>query len=153
MMAMSSPEQMRIGTTDREAALTALQQHFTEGRLELDEFDDRSRRAAQAHTRAELADLFTDLPAPHPEFRSAPAVPQAPSWQQIRHRSTGPLGGPLFGRAGETAVKLAPLIAVALFFLVWHTWLVFLLVPITGAVVYGNRQGRARCGIGDRTTE
>jgi hypothetical protein len=145
MIRMSSPEQMRIGTSEREAASAALQQHFTEGRIDLDEFDERSLRAAQARTRAELTALFTDLPAPHPVFQPPTAGTQTPSWQQIRRHSTGPLGGPLFGRAGETAAKLAPLLAVALFFLVWHSWLVFLLVPITGAVVYGNRPSRSRC--------
>jgi hypothetical protein len=134
MMRMSSPDQMRIGTTEREAALTALQQHLAAGRLELDEFDERSRRAAEARTRSELAALFTDLPAPRPFLDPAPG----PSWQEIRHRSAG---GPLFGRAGETAVALAPFLAVVLFFLL-HTWLVFLLIPIAGAVVYGNRRGR-----------
>jgi hypothetical protein len=73
-------------------------------------------------------------------------VAPAPSfWQQNRHRSTGPLGGPLFGRTGEAAVRVAPLVAIALFFLVWHTWLVFLLVPISAAVIYGDRHGRVSC--------
>ena len=61
-------------------------------------------------------------------------------WQQVAGRSTAPL----LGRAGETAAALAPLVAVGLFFLVWHSWLVFLLVPLTGAVVYGNRYDRPR---------
>ncbi len=143
MDAMSSSEEIRIGTADREAALAALQQHLTEGRIDLDEFGERSLRAGQARTRAELAALFTDLPAPHPAFQ--PVARQVPSWQRIRSRSTGPVGGPLFGRAGETAVKLAPLLAVALFFLVWHSWLVFLLVPIGATLVYGNRHDRPRC--------
>ena len=143
MNVMSSSEEMRIGTADRDAAQHALQQHLSEGRIDLDEFDERSLRAARARTRAELTALFTDLPAPHPAFRPVPAV--ASSWQRIRHRSAGPLGGPLFGRAGETAVRLAPVVAVALFFLVWHVWLVFLLVPISAAVIYRNRHGRVAC--------
>jgi uncharacterized protein DUF1707 len=137
MKGMSSAEEMRIGNDERDAAQAALQQHLSAGRIDLAEFDERSLRAAQAHTRAELAALFADLPAPHP------VLPAASSWQQIRRRSTGPLGGPLFGRTGETAARLAPLVALALFFLVWHSWLVFLLVPISAAVIYGNRRGRA----------
>jgi hypothetical protein len=139
MNVMSSSDEMRIGNADREAAQSALQQHLSQGRIDLDEFGERSLRAGQARTRAELAALFTDLPAPHPAL--PPVAPAASSWQQIRQRSTGPL----FGRTGETAVRLAPLVAVAVFFLAWHSWLVFLLVPISAAVVYGNRQGTARC--------
>jgi hypothetical protein len=137
---MSTPDEIRIGSTDREAAQNALQRHLTEGRLDLDEYGERSMRAAQARTRAELAALFTDLPEPHPPLRPATSVPSARPWQQVAGRSTAPL----LGRAGETAAALAPLVAVALFFLVWHSWLVFLLVPLTGAVVYGNRYDRPR---------
>ena len=140
MCHMSSPDEMRIGNADREAAQNALQRHLTEGRLDLDEYGERSMRAAQARTRAELAALFTDLPEPHPVLQPATSAPVASSWQQTAGRSTGPL----FGRVGETAAALAPLVAIALFFLVWHSWLVFLLVPVAGAVVYGNRPDRAQ---------
>ena len=40
-----------------------LNQHFTEGRLTLDEFDQRSTSAYQARTYADLAVLTTDLPS------------------------------------------------------------------------------------------
>ena len=39
---MSEPPEIRIGTVDREKALEALSQHFSEGRLTVPEFDERS---------------------------------------------------------------------------------------------------------------
>lgn len=68
---------LRIGDAEREAAVTALGEHFAAGRLDHAEFDERSARAYAARTAAELQPLFTDLPAPHPlaptvSARSAP---------------------------------------------------------------------------------
>jgi hypothetical protein len=43
------------------------------GRLDVDEYGERSAEVATAKTRGELAELFTDLPEPHPKF-GIPAV-------------------------------------------------------------------------------
>ena len=63
---------VRVGNTDREAAIAALGTHLEAGRLEVDEYGDRSARASAAVYRGELAELFLDLPAPHPELPRAP---------------------------------------------------------------------------------
>lgn len=128
----------RIGDAEREAAIQALQHHLSAGRIDLDEFDERAARVAAARTRGELAPLFADLPEPHALGAVAPAPSvTGPSWQQVRQRSSGPLGGPLLGRFGEAAVALSPFIALALFFTL-HVWWVWLLIPAAGALVYGN---------------
>lgn len=65
----SSP---RIGTAERTAAQHALDEHLNDGRLQVEEYADRSAVAANATTAGELAALFADLPAPHPKLPGAP---------------------------------------------------------------------------------
>lgn len=117
---IGTTEQIRIGTTEREEAMAALSAHFTEGRLNLVEFEDRSGLIAQARTRGDLDAVFTDLPADRPIVARAAAPSRAHSWDW---------------RAGVVAVT--PFIALALFFLT-DTWLWFLMIPAAGALVYGG---------------
>lgn len=63
---------MRIGDADRETALTALGEHMSAGRIDLDEYGDRSAKVTAAKTRGELDELFADLPEPRPVFGVAP---------------------------------------------------------------------------------
>jgi DUF1707 SHOCT-like domain len=58
----------RIGATERDAAQQALQQHLNAGRLQVEEYAERSAAASAAVTASELAVLFTDLPRPHPKL-------------------------------------------------------------------------------------
>nr|WP_042195693.1 DUF1707 domain-containing protein [Kibdelosporangium sp. MJ126-NF4]CEL22165.1 protein of unknown function DUF1707 [Kibdelosporangium sp. MJ126-NF4]CTQ92946.1 protein of unknown function DUF1707 [Kibdelosporangium sp. MJ126-NF4] len=57
---------VRIGTSEREDAIRALAEHMSEGRLDVQEYDQRCALAAAAKTRAELAAIFEDLPDPNP---------------------------------------------------------------------------------------
>jgi hypothetical protein len=65
---------MRAGDRDRDAAVQRLQEAFAEGRLDDDEFDQRTRAALTARLNSELNTLTQDLPvgagAPRP-IRSA----------------------------------------------------------------------------------
>jgi hypothetical protein len=63
---------LRISDAEREAAVSALGEHYAAGRLTREEYDERADRALKARTAAEVAPLFTDLPAPHPYARPAP---------------------------------------------------------------------------------
>ncbi len=71
------PEQQRIGNQQREEAITALNDHFALARLDISEYQDRVNRASNAQSYAELAELFRDLPQPHPPFLAPPSVPFA----------------------------------------------------------------------------
>lgn len=75
---------MRIGTTDRDRAMSALGRHFSEGRLDLTELEERSELAATARTAAELARLFSDLPGGLPAAVAAPQVHTAPAGRSPR---------------------------------------------------------------------
>ncbi|RDI16536.1 NINE protein [Lentzea flaviverrucosa] len=71
------PEQQRIGNQQREEAITALNDHFAMARLDIGEYQERVNRASGAQSYAELAELFRDLPQPHPPFLAPPSVPFA----------------------------------------------------------------------------
>ena len=130
---------IRVGTAERTAAMTALDEHLAEGRIDIDEYGERSARAMNATTAPELAALFDDLPAPHPPLPGVagpplpavvvPATPPAP-----RTPSTAEVWGPRL-------MALSPFIALALF-LVFHSWVVFLLIPVMGAVLGRQQHGR-----------
>jgi DUF1707 SHOCT-like domain len=53
---------MRAGTADRQRAVDRLTQHFTDGRLDAGEFDERVGKAYGAVHLDELPALFADLP-------------------------------------------------------------------------------------------
>ncbi|MBB5959337.1 hypothetical protein FHS29_005957 [Saccharothrix tamanrassetensis] len=75
---MSEPHQVRIGNQQREAAISALNDHFAAGRLEIGEYEQRVGYATAAQTAAELSALFQDLPQPHPQFLPPPQTYYAP---------------------------------------------------------------------------
>jgi hypothetical protein len=71
------PGQQRIGNQQREEAITALNDHFALARLDITEYQERVNRASGAQSYFELAELFRDLPQPHPPFLAPPSVPFA----------------------------------------------------------------------------
>ncbi len=67
----------RIGDVEREAATTRLGDHYAAGRLDHEEYDERLDAVWSARTRADLDQLFWDLPQTPPPVvaaRPAPAV-------------------------------------------------------------------------------
>jgi hypothetical protein len=62
------PSEIRISDSEREDALGKLGEHMSAGRLDIDEYGERSARVATAKTRGELLGLFGDLPEPKPTF-------------------------------------------------------------------------------------
>ncbi|MEA5365909.1 DUF1707 domain-containing protein [Amycolatopsis sp., V23-08] len=71
MTEVPSP-QLRISDQTRESALTALGEHMTAGRIDIDEYGERSARITAAKTRGELGEIFGDLPSPHPSYDDTP---------------------------------------------------------------------------------
>lgn len=146
---------IRIGDTERESALSALSEHMTAGRLDIDEYGERTARVSTAKTRGDLMAVFTDLPAPHPTFGVStppPRVPAEPAFQPMANPPMPtPPSIPLQQRLAASAVPIAAIIAVLLFFAVVHTWVVFLLpaaVVLFGGAIWGdgwkNRQRMIR---------
>ena len=87
---MSEPEQPRgevlASDAEREEVAARLSRAVGEGRLTLAEFSERVGRAHTARTRAELAPITADLPAPA-QPPVAAAAPARTSWSVL------PLGG------------------------------------------------------------
>ncbi|MBW0103238.1 DUF1707 domain-containing protein [Pseudonocardia sp. KRD291] len=124
--------EMRIGTAERESAASALNEHLNAGRLEVQEYADRSARAANASVAHELTELFTDLPAPHPALPGAAPAPVAAPPAEV-----DPARPSAMDTWGPRIVAAGPIVALVLF-LVFREWWFFLLVPLAGAVVYGG---------------
>jgi hypothetical protein len=55
-------EPLRIGDTERDAAIAALSKHYGDGRLTAQEHEERIELAMNARTDADLGTLFADLP-------------------------------------------------------------------------------------------
>src|ERR1700758_1982204 len=58
----ASDQHMRVSDAERQAVADRLAEHFSAGRLDQAEFDERVGRAMKAKTRADLNGLFDDLP-------------------------------------------------------------------------------------------
>jgi Domain of unknown function (DUF1707)/2TM domain len=81
---------LRASDADRERFVAALRQHHAEGRLTLEELDERTERAYAARTLGDLDALGTDLP---PLTAPAPAGPPPrpdPAGLPPRMRPPGP---------------------------------------------------------------
>src|ERR1700730_10517304 len=65
----------RASDRERDAVVQRVQDAFAEGRLNDDEFDERSRAALTARTHADLDALLADLPAATAASGTAPAIP------------------------------------------------------------------------------
>jgi Flp pilus assembly protein TadB len=59
---MRNTSNLRVGDAERNAAASALGEHFAAGRLDQSEFDDRMEQALRARIGADLDRLFADLP-------------------------------------------------------------------------------------------
>lgn len=142
-MTPPSPE-MRIGDQEREAAVTALGEHYAAGRLTKDEYDERASSAYSARTASALRPLFVDLPAPHP-FAAAP--------REASSRPRPPFGAsaPAATRTGFRLPLLPMLfVLVGLAILLGAPWLVFIGL---GALFFAraHRRGSGWAGCGTRT--
>lgn len=86
---------IRISHEERDSALAALGEHLSTGRLDMTEFEERSRLAGAARVRGDIEALFVDLPAPHPDLNSA-----TPPGQMIQ-KAGQLVSPPTRGKRGE----------------------------------------------------
>jgi hypothetical protein len=133
------------------------------GRLDVDEYGERSAKVAAAKTRGELTAVFTDLPDPRPVFGGRQPVRQAPAYGQPVPSSSRPQPGEPWGWTTELAqsweqrplaqrltaglVPVAAIVALVLFLTVLPIWWIFLLpaaVAMFGGAVWGDDWKDAR---------
>ena len=144
-MADVQPSNMRIGDTERESALAALGEHMSAGRLDIDEYGERTAKVSAAKTRGELTDLFVDLPEPHPKFGPAPAPRPEPTPQQAPVAAYD-RGSPLSHRVMGAIVPLA-FLGAAVLFVTTHLWMIFLIpvaIAIMSGAIFGDDRKRRR---------
>lgn len=126
----------RAGDAERSGALDRLGTYFADGYLTVEEFDDRSGRAAVARTRGELAELFQDLPAapatnvPAEQFNSEVASQKELDDVLSRNRKVQAMDGVIWAAA-------MILFFLGLFVFNWpFFWVVF---PVAGLASWGAR--------------
>jgi hypothetical protein len=76
---------MRISDAERAEVADRLSKHYSDGRLDQAEFNERLDRAMKAKTRADLNGLFADLPAGDEPEKAVKAVRQPDRRPQSRH--------------------------------------------------------------------
>jgi hypothetical protein len=79
---------VRASDADRERIVEQLRQHTAEGRLTMDEFDQRMSAAYEAKTYGDLAQLTRDLPVDL--GARSKGVGGVPPWQHTPNVGTGP---------------------------------------------------------------
>lgn len=118
---------LRVGDAERAEAQERLATHAADGRLTVEEYQERSAQATQARTRSELAAVFRDLPG------SASSVERRPSTGTSRVEHSLAITGP--------SALLAFFICGFLFHGWAWAWIFFLLPPL-GITL--NRKERPR---------
>ncbi|MEV0593564.1 DUF1707 SHOCT-like domain-containing protein [Nonomuraea cavernae] len=74
------PSDLRIGDAEREHTMTALREHFAQGRLDHEELDQRLGQTLAARTAGDLARVTADLPGSGPQPYRDPVVPGPGDW-------------------------------------------------------------------------
>lgn len=82
-----SDQHLRVSDAERNAVAERLATHYSDGRLDQAEFDERVGRAMAAKTRGDLDGLFDDLPDPESAAASRNARPGDPAVPYRRRRS------------------------------------------------------------------
>src|SRR5438270_6635035 len=81
----NSDQHLRVSDAERRAVADRLAEHFSDGRLDQAEFDERVGQAMNAKTRGDLRGLFDDLPEPGMPGVSLPGAPGAPGEMSPRY--------------------------------------------------------------------
>ncbi len=96
---MAPGPDLRVGDAERDATAERLRENYAQGRLTLDEFNERLSAALAAITERDLSRLTSDLPAAAP----SPPLPrsvQSDGWQRSGYqggrRARGPHFSPVF---------------------------------------------------------
>lgn len=135
-MAVDRPE-YRLSDAERQEALDALSEHVRTGRLDLVEFEQRSGQVSAAKLRRELEPVFADLPEPRPSVLRTYQVLGKPqqgakppeTWQQ---------------RVAASAVPIAAVVALILFFTIARGMVFVFLLPAVVALLAGSLASNRR---------
>jgi hypothetical protein len=82
---MAPGPDLRIGDAERDAAAARLRESYAQGRLTLDEFNERLATALAATTERELREVTRDLPPPVSASPPLPRSAPGDGWQRSGH--------------------------------------------------------------------
>lgn len=131
-------DHLRLSDNDRIHALQALSTHFTEGRLNEAEFNERTGAVTAARTIGDLRPLFADLPDGLP-FRGGRPLSPVPAeinddlreLRELKHRGkkVEGLSGLILGLTLLSFLILQFAVGVSWAWMVWPSLIVTLSVP------------------------
>lgn len=121
---MDMDDTLRASDRDRDQVAETLREHYAQGRLTMEEFDERSTAATRAKTLGDLRELTTDLPV-----RAEPQETKA--WSSGRMRWIAIAG------IAATAIVLGIATYAGHFMFAWPSWLVILIVV---RLLHGRRR-------------
>jgi hypothetical protein len=140
---MSGPTgpELRIGDSEREAAVAALGDHYAEGRLSKEEYDERAARAWEARTRSALWPLFSDLPRPSAQSSGQSSGQSSAQSAQWSSGSSGPFGPSRGPRPRWRFAGLLPLLVIlGMVVLLTHFWV----LPVVLLVLFVAKMSHYR---------
>ena len=123
---------LRVSQAERDEVVAVLAGHFADGRLTVEEYEERVEAALAARTGRDLEPLLEDLPAADP--------PAAPARSRRRHEP----------RSLRSALVPARLLAVAAVVVLaiatgpWALWLLWPALVFTGGCGFGRHHGHVR---------
>ncbi|MFF0308277.1 DUF1707 domain-containing protein [Streptosporangium sp. NPDC004379] len=91
---MTSHDDLRIGDAERDAAVSALREHYARGRLTLEEFGERVDLVLAARTGRELSRAGADLPGGYGGPGAGPVDPMSPAAGHAGHGDPGGIRPP-----------------------------------------------------------
>ena len=86
---MATGSSIRVGDAERDAVATQLREHYGDGRLTLDELNERLDRTLRARTAADLTSVTHDLPSLGSSWAGATAGPARLTGQGNQARPHG----------------------------------------------------------------
>jgi hypothetical protein len=118
---MASSDNLRVGDAEREAVAAELREHYAQGRLSMEDFNQRLDAAFAARTRGDLDKLISDLPHAKPAGTPLPAPPPGSLRRHHGQNFVAPEAGYEYGERrragyGRFTTLLAALVSLLVVF-------------------------------------
>ncbi|BCY05566.1 DUF1707 domain-containing protein [Actinoplanes sp. L3-i22] len=141
---------MRAGDSDRQRVADQLKSALDEGRLDLNEYDERVQRAYNARTYGDLDGLLDDLPGTVPvqhaqvqQAHTPPVTPLASPVKKDQHTGWHTFGSALTAFLVCTVIWAISSFSAGQAYYFWPAWvLIPVIITAVGALTERNRRDR-----------